>query len=321
MHTPLISVVVPCYNAEPYVVASLRSVLAQQASGEPDLEVIVVDDGSRDGSVAAIRAAQLPVTIVEQANAGVAAARNAGIARARGRYVAFIDADDIWLPGKLQAQRSLLAQNPGARMCYTAWQTWPSLDPEPPAELLATLGRQASDTQRWAGASGWIYGELLQDCVVWTSTVLAERTLLEEAGGFDPSLRIGEDYDLWLRLSRVTPIPRVAAPLALYRLHPASTTRSTPTRNFRCEVIERALQRWGYVGPDGRAVPRAPVERGLAASWAAFAGSHLQAGNRAVARRSALKAIGLSAREPVAWVVLAKSLLPRGAAAAVSAKG
>jgi glycosyltransferase involved in cell wall biosynthesis len=318
MHTPLISVVVPCYNAEPFVVASLRSVLAQ---AEADLEIIVVDDGSRDGSVAAIRAAQLPsVTVVEQANAGVAAARNAGIARARGRYVAFIDADDIWLPGKLAAQRRLLSASPGARMCYTAWQTWPSLDPEPPPALLAGLQAQAADGARWAGASGWIYGELLQDCVVWTSTVLAERTLLEEAGGFDPGLRIGEDYDLWLRLSRVTPILRVAAPLALYRLHPASTTRSTPTRNFRCEVIERALQRWGYVGPDGRAVDRAPVDRGLAASWAAFAGSHLDAGNRAVARQAAFKALGLSVREVVAWVVLAKSLLPRTAGRAVNSR-
>ncbi len=318
MPTPEVSVVVPCYNAEPFVLAALRSVLAQ---GEPDLEVIVVDDGSRDGSVAAIRASQLPVTIVEQANAGVAAARNAGIARARGRWVAFIDADDIWLPGKLAAQRLLLAATPGARMCYTAWETWPSLDPEPPPALLAALQQEAGDAYRWAGASGWIYGDLLQACVVWTSTVVAERTLLEEAGGFDPDLHIGEDYDLWLRLSRVTPIQRVAAPLALYRLHPASATRSTPARNFRCEVVERALQRWGYVGPDGRSVERGPVDRGLAASWAAFAGSHMQVGNRAIARRAALKALGLWAGEPSAWVVLAKSVLPRTAAVAVNAKG
>jgi glycosyltransferase involved in cell wall biosynthesis len=318
MAAPTISVVVPCYNAERFVVAALRSVLAQ---GEPDLELIVVDDGSRDGSVAAIRAAQLPVTVIEQANQGVAAARNTGMAHASGHYVAFIDADDIWLPGKLAAQRRLLQASPGARMCYTAWQTWPSQEPEPPAELLATLQQQAADPARWAGASGWIYGELLQDCVVWTSTVLAERSLLQEAGGFDAGLRIGEDYDLWLRLSRITPIPRVAAPLALYRLHPASTTRSTPTRNFRCEVIERAIQRWGYVAPDGSVVERAPVDRGLAASWAAFAGSHLDAGNTALARQAAWKAIGLSPREAVAWVVMAKSLLPRAAGSSVSAKG
>lgn len=306
MSVPEISVVVPCYNAERFVVAALQSVLAQ---GETSLEVIVVDDGSRDGSVAAIRNARLPVTVVEQANAGVASARNAGIARARGQWVAFIDADDIWLHGKLAAQRQLLAANRGARMCYTAWQTWPSLDPEPSPATMAKLQQQAHDRSRWAGASGWIYGELLQDCVVWTSTVLVQRSLLEESGGFDPDLRIGEDYDLWLRLSRLTPILRVPEPMALYRLHPTSTTRSTPVRNFRGEVIERALARWGYVGPDGRTVDRKAVNRSLASSWADFAGSHLDAHNVSVARQAAFKAIGHSAREKVAWVVLAKSLL------------
>jgi glycosyltransferase involved in cell wall biosynthesis len=310
MSAPTISVVIPCYNAERYIVASVQSVLAQgEAPGA--LEIIVVDDGSTDDSVAVLKTAQLPVTVVEQANQGVAAARNAGIARARGHWVAFIDADDIWLPGKLAAQRRLLASNPEARMCYTAWQPWPSEAVEPDPALLASLQAQAARAELWAGASGWIYGELLRDCVVWTSTVMAERALLEEAGGFDAGLRVGEDYDLWLRLSRVTPIPRVAAPLALYRLHPASTTRAAPTRNFRCEVIERALHRWGYVAPDGSRVDEALVRRGLAQSWAAFAGAHLQFGNPVQARASALKAIGLCWKERTPWVVLAKGLLPR----------
>ncbi|MFX8024319.1 hypothetical protein ABTK62_20960, partial [Acinetobacter baumannii] len=83
-----------------------------------------------------------------------------------------------------------------------------------------TLAAQAGDTARWAGATGWLYPELLLDCVVWTSTVLMQRSLLDEIGDFDSELRIGEDYDLWLRASRVTRIERVAQPLALYRQHP-----------------------------------------------------------------------------------------------------
>lgn len=314
MGSPEISVVIPCYNAERYIVASVRSVLSQGG----DLEVIVVDDGSRDGSVARLRQQGLPVRIVEQANQGVAAARNAGVQVARGRWVAFIDADDIWLPGKLDAQRRLLAAEPTARMCYGAWETWPSLEPEPPAQLIHALLAAADDETRWGGASGWIYGDLLQDCVVWTSTVMAERSLLLEAGGFDPALRIGEDYDLWLRLSRVTPILRVPRPLALYRLHPASTTRAAPTRNHRSEVIGRALERWGYVGPDGRGVAPSLVNRGLATSWSTFAGANLDAGDRRVARQAALKALALRPVERSAWVVLAKSLLtPRASKKAV----
>lgn len=299
------SVIIPCYNAERYVVAAVRSVLAQ---GQP-LEVIVVDDGSQDGSVETLRRSGLPVDIVEQPNQGVAAARNAGIKRARGRWVAFIDADDIWLPGKLAAQRRLLAASDGARMAYTAWHVWPSANPEPVPELVAELQSQGADTERWQGPSGWLYPELLVDCVVWTSTVLAERALLDEVGGFDPDLRVGEDYDLWLRLSRLTPILRVCEPLALYRMHPVSITRRIPERNFKGEVISRALARWGYLGPDGRSADRSAVNQGLARSWSDFAGAHLMAGNAALARRAARVALRSDPSQMLAWKVLTKSFL------------
>lgn len=313
MSTPEISVVVPCFNAERYVVAAVRSVLAQGGT----VEVIVVDDGSTDGSAQALRQSGLPITVIKQANQGVAVARNAGIEHARGRWVAFIDADDIWLPGKLAAQRRLLAANPGARMAYTAWHVWHSSDPEPAPELLAQLQQQAADSARWQGASGSIYPELLVDCVVWTSTVLAERSLFAEAGAFDPGLRVGEDYDLWLRLSRLTPILRVCEPLALYRMHPASITRCVPDRNFKAEVIGRALARWGYAGPDGRMAERSVVDRGLARSWSDYAGAHLMAGDTARARDAALAALRSHPGHVLGWKVLAKSLFRPGRTAAV----
>ena len=305
MNAPDTSVVIPCFNAERYILAAVRSVLAQGGS----VEVIVVDDGSSDGSVQAVRQSGLPVTLIEQRNQGVAVARNAGIAHARGRWVAFIDADDIWLPGKLDKQRRLLASNPGARMAYAAWQVWHSSDPQPAPELLARLKQQSADTARWQGPSGWIYPELLVDCVVWTSTVLAERSLFAEAARFDPGLRIGEDWDLWLRLSRLTPILRVCEPLALYRMHPASITRSVPERNFKAELIGRALASWGYEGPDGRMADRSVVDRGLARSWSDYAGAHLMAGDSARARQAALTAVRSDPAHMLGWKVLAKSLL------------
>ena len=306
MKPHLVSVVIPCHNAEHFVVAACRSVLAQGV----DLEIIVVDDGSRDGSVAALEASGLPVRLLRQANQGVSAARNAGVAAARGEWIAFIDADDIWLPGKLRAQLALLSQHPDARMAYTAWHVWHCDDPEPSAELLAQLNDQARDPLRWAGPSGDIYPELLTDCVVWTSTVLIERNLFQQAGGFDPALRIGEDYDLWLRCSRLTPVLRVPAPLALYRMHGANVTHRAQSRNHRGEIVGRALAQWGYASAHGKLADRSAVNRGLARSWADHAGDLLMCGDPRAARTAAALALHYGAGNWLGWAVYLKSLCP-----------
>jgi glycosyltransferase involved in cell wall biosynthesis len=304
MADPTVSVVIPCYNAEPYIAATIRSVLAQDL---PGMEIIVVDDGSSDRSLDLVREQFPAVRVVTQANQGVAAARNHGLRLARGEWVAFVDADDIWLPGKLKAQFDEMAAIPGCRMSYTAWQVWPSVAAEPGADYLAQLEGTAADRKRWSGASGWIYPQLLLDCVVWTSTVLARRALFDEIGGFDTTLRIGEDYDLWLRASRVTPIHRVARPYALYRTHPASITRSLPTDNYRARVIGRALANWGMRSPDGSSADKAAVRRLLAKSWSDYAGAHLQGGSLGEARRGGWTALRTDFRHLPGWKVLLKS--------------
>ncbi len=301
-----VSVVVPCFNALPYIGATLRSILAQ---GEPGLQVIVVDDGSTDGSPELIEREFPGVTLLRQANAGVAAARNTGIAAASSPWIAFCDADDIWLPGKLQAQHAAIAGAPDCRMSYTAWQVWPSAEAEATPTLLAELKSRASDAG-WAGATGWLYPELLMDCVVWTSTVLVHRSVLDEVGVFDPGLRIGEDYDLWLRASRVTRIERVARPLALYRQHPASITRGAPRDNYRGRVVQRALDTWGLTGPDGRRADAAAVRAGLAFSWSSFAYAQLAAGERVAARQSLRESLRADPTHLPGWKLLLRSFLP-----------
>lgn len=300
-----ISVVIPCHNASRYIGATLRSVLAQRW---PRLEIIVVDDGSTDGSPDLLAREFPTVTVLRQSNQGVAAARNAGIDGSQGDWIAFVDADDIWLPGKLRAQWAYLATDPTARMVYTAWHVWRSEAAEPAPDELANLLAAAEDTARWIGPSGWIYPELLLDCEVWTSTVLMQRSLLAELGPFDTTMRIGEDYDLWLRASRVTPILHVPRPLALYRVHPASITQAAPTENYRARVVTQALARWGYQSPTGDSAQPRDVQHMLAASWCSFAAAQLAAGQLQRARQASWQALRTDLAMPRAWLMLARSM-------------
>lgn len=187
--TPTVSVVIPTYNTAAFVGRALDSVLAQSWA---DHEVLVVDDGSTDGTAAVLAAYGERVRVLAQANAGPAAARNLGLRQARGRYVAFLDADDWWLPAKLVRQVELLDARPEIGFCSTATRVvaqdgtpagdWPcGVDGE--QALLETL------FVRSAAVSGS------------TSGVLARRDLLLAAGGFDESLRGFEDPDLWIRLA------------------------------------------------------------------------------------------------------------------------
>jgi glycosyltransferase involved in cell wall biosynthesis len=307
---PPLTVIVPCYNAASFIGATLRAVMAQ---GVPGLQLLVVDDGSTDGSADLVEREFPQATVLRQRNQGVAAARNTALAHARHDWVAFCDADDLWLPGKLQAQWSALqaaaAQLQPPQMAYTAWAVWTSAAPEPEPGWLAALQAQAGDAVRWQGASGWIYPELLLDCVVWTSTVLVRRSLLEQAGGFDPQLRIGEDWDLWLRLSRLTPILRMPRPLALYRMHPGSITKAPLETSYRHLVIERALGRWGLQGPDGRSAGADEVRQSLARAWRDRAGAWMQAGDLPAARREAWRALRLQPASLHGWMVAGKALL------------
>lgn len=188
MNEPTVTVVMPAYNAAAYVRRAIDSVLAQTWV---DRELLVVDDGSSDGTLDVLAGYGNRLRVITQANAGPAAARNRGLLEARGRYVAFLDADDWWLPTKLERQVALLDARPDVGFCSTATRVetvggapasnWPCADAEGP--LLETL------FMRSAAVSGS------------TSGVLARRELLLEVGGFDESLRGFEDPDLWIRLA------------------------------------------------------------------------------------------------------------------------
>jgi glycosyltransferase involved in cell wall biosynthesis len=186
--TRLVSVVVPAYNAAPYITATLESVFAQTFT---DLEVLVVNDGSPDTAdlEIALKPRQSQIRYIRQENRGPSSARNAGIRSARGKYVAFLDSDDFWLPHHLAKQVEHLEADPSLQMVYANGLL---LRGNLPAGILFDGSPQSLPIDLDC---------LLQErSTVITSSVVALRQALVDIGMFDEQFRRVEDYDLWLRL-------------------------------------------------------------------------------------------------------------------------
>ena len=280
---PLVSVVMPAYNSARYIGEALDSALQQDY---PALEIIVVDDGSTDDTVATVAGYGDKVRLLTQKNRGSAAARNLGIQHARGKYIAFLDADDAWWRHKIRHQIEALVAS-GYKMAYSRFIWWhpdehgQHTPPETEFEQPANPNLSSA-----AIVTGWPYAELLLDCIVWTSTVIVEKIELEKAGLFDENLRKGQDYDLWLKLARQIEMVGLEKPTALYRIHPASITSSVKEINYEYLILSRTVERWSEAGPDGRAPPAGLVATRLARSSFRHGHAHLKYGNPRIAAES-----------------------------------
>jgi glycosyltransferase involved in cell wall biosynthesis len=285
LDTPLVSVVVPVYNAEAYLSRAIDSILGQTYT---NLEVIAVDDGSTDTSAQLLAKYTDRLQVISQENSGSAQARNAGIERSRGKYVAFLDADDYWHPEKLRLQVAVLERNPDIGLVYNDWiVVHGQADDEIEAFEATTLpnGDLPIDEEQ----SGWVYYELLWDSIVHTSAAAVRTDVLKKVGGFDGELRKGQDYDLWLRLSRETAFRKLDLVLSVYRIQDQGVTQKVGDINYGALILERALAQWGRRGPDGRKRPLLDVRTRLAGLWYSFGWQHFAQANYATARASFLK--------------------------------
>ncbi|MBI4568139.1 MAG: glycosyltransferase [Planctomycetes bacterium] len=274
---PLVSVVVPTYNRASLLPATLDAILAQTFK---DFELIVVDDGSTDATADLLRArcAGDPRTrVVSRENGGIARAKNSGLEAARGRYVAFCDHDDLWLPHKLSRQVEALEGDPAAGLCYTRYG------------LFGEDGRVFKERPR-RGYSGDIFLPMLRKVFVLTSSAVARRTVIDRVGGFDPALALADDLDFHLRVAHAAPALYLDERLVLYRVYQgnASRTRSAP-RRYTEEILE-VYRRWqgrADLTPEAAGVVRRRVAKYHynLARHAAQAGDHRLAGRHA--RRAA----------------------------------
>jgi len=210
---PLVSVVMPAYNVAWCIARAIDSVLAQDYRSR---ELIVVNDGSTDGTLAVLQGYGGTITVIDQDNRGMSAARNEGIRRARGTYVAFLDADDWWLPGKLSRQVELMQGRPEIGFCSTVARVedgdgrllnlWRC--PNGGTDILATIFSQNA-----AIAGG-------------CSAVVVRRDVLDRVGLFDESLRGFEDPDLWMRLAAVSGYACIDQTLAVILRREKSVSRN-----------------------------------------------------------------------------------------------
>lgn len=260
VHQPMVSVVIPTHNCAPYVEEAIRSVLSQSYSNK---EVVIVDDGSTDDTHLRMSSFGESIRVIRQRNAGPAAARNRGVSAARGEYVAFLDGDDVWLPGKLDAQMRYLTANPDVRLVYGGFSLWraDAAGRYPPAE---SLGDESSDGDGAWIPAGYLYSRLLLDSVICIITTVIHRSVFDTLRGFDESLRTGEDYDFWIRASRQYPAHELKRKVALYRVHSESSTRVPRATSSEYAVLRRALEKYGMAGPDGAVVDQSLVDARLA---------------------------------------------------------
>lgn len=197
----LVSVIIPTHNRRELLLEAVESVLAQRACA---FELIVVDDGSSDGTESALVRLASQLCYVRQEHRGVSAARNAGARLARGEWVAFLDSDDLWLPNKLAAQLEFHRREGGIPISQTE-ETW------------IRHGVRVNPCAHHRKPSGDIFVPSLARCLVSPSAVMLRREVFESADGFDESLTVCEDYDLWLRLSRRHAIGLVPKALVVKR--------------------------------------------------------------------------------------------------------
>lgn len=281
MQSATVSVIIPTYNSERYVADAVKSVLAQ--SYRPH-EIIVVDDGSTDGTARVLEPFVGAIRYLYQENRGEPAARNTGMRAATGEFIAFLDADDLWVPEKLELQMAYFVAHPGCAFVYSDMSTFDEngiVDASVKVRFNITF------------PSGNIFRPLFRETLFGSGSVVFRKACLEKAGYFDEDFLVGSDYEMWLRMARHYECGVVDQPLLRYRQHPHMSTRGLgrAMRNgvpWEVEALKKILclhpQAAGELG-------RTMIKQRLSKPFADMAHTWLQLGERKQARRLFRQAI------------------------------
>ena len=253
---PLVSVIIPTYNRASLLEEAVRSVWAQTYR---DREVIIADDGSTDGTDLVLRKLEReslsspecpPLRLLRQEHRGMPGqVRNFAARAASGRYLAFLDSDDLWQPEKLARQLPLFEEQPGIRLIHTR-------------ELWLRGGRVVSQGGQNHRRLGDVFEAALEKCILGPSTVVLERSLFDEVGGFREDMEIAEDYELWLRITALHEVGYLDEPLTVKRAGgwPQLSEKYGHIEGFRIEAL-RPLVEQDYFPPPRRASAQQVLSR------------------------------------------------------------
>lgn len=205
--TPLISVIIPTYNRKELVEGAIQSALQQEPK---NYEVIVIDDGSTDGTFEHLESQNLPIIVVRKENGGVSSARNAGIKKAHGEYIAFLDSDDLWLPNILKEQSDYLETHPDIPLVYV--DQFIELKGERINLTRFTMKKLTHEQMSKFDLPGFA-----QSPPIHISSMIVRKSVFDELGYFNEDLKIHEDTEMWNRISEKYELGYIEKPLAVFR--------------------------------------------------------------------------------------------------------
>jgi len=243
---PLISVIIPTYNADKFIAEAIESVLAQTYKM---FEIIVVDDGSTDKTTDILRKYHEKIQYIFQENRGPSAARNVGINIAQGEYICFLDADDLWTSDKLEAQLKYLNRHPEVVFVFSDHQDFKGEE--------TGAGTFLSDKNAFEGMpfqEGLIqnaFKKLLQENFISTPTVMLKKGCFEKTGLFDEDLWSVEDRDLWIRMAAHFSLACLPKVLCKRRVHQSNISRQSELAfRSRIKVFEKNWSQFSHLAPE-----------------------------------------------------------------------
>ncbi len=256
-----ISVIIPTFNRRHTLNRAINSVLNQTLK---PAKIIVVDDGSTDGTDEWLQLHHPSIKLISQSNCGVSSARNLGIQHAQTDWISLLDSDDEWLKDKLEKQVNLLLKNPNILFCHTD-------------EIWVRNGVRVNQGKKHQKYGGMIFENCLDMCRISPSSTLFHKTLLDDVGVFDEDLKVCEDYDLWLRITVKYPVLYLDEPLIIkYGGHKNQLSKvSEGIERYRIQTLEKLKQ-------NKKLVPKQKylVERMLVKKYKIYANGVLKRGRK-----------------------------------------
>ena len=291
--SPLVSVIIPAYNCANFIEETLASVYAQTYT---NWEIIVIDDGSTDETKKILEKHMSKIHYSWQQNQGVASARNTGIQLSKGELLAFLDNDDLWMPEKLERQVKVVNLLPQCGLVFTDGKGLYQC--KIVKKTLAPLDLERWTNFKWCDGLKIMYGNLfdrllLGNIVPSGSCAMVRKVCFEQLKGFDPTIPIADDYDMWIRISQCYEIAIIAECLFIYRIREASQSGPPETRKilWRESTIPVAKK---YLRKGSKETVK-KVKENFVRLWWANGWDYLENGQLQAARKSMMKCLRSSA--------------------------